>query len=120
MTQAGVREMQGQEPKNAGSLQKLQKARNGFFPRVTRRNIELPAHFRFLTSSQNYKILCVVLSPPSYGNVTTTKGNTPLNLRRGTTQTPVAHVCPSIIYCYQIVSNSFVHVFTCLFSTSPD
>lgn len=50
MTQAEVRKMQGLVPRNAGNLQKMEKVRNGFLPRTSKRNTDLPTHFRLLTS----------------------------------------------------------------------
>ena len=50
MTQVEVSEMQGPVPRNAGNLQNMEKVRNGFLPRTSKRNTDLPTHFRLLTS----------------------------------------------------------------------
>lgn len=40
----------GHKPRNVGALYKLEKTRNKFSPRASRRKIALPTHFRLKTS----------------------------------------------------------------------
>ena len=69
MTQVEVSEMQGPVPRNAGNLQNMEKVRNGFLPRTSKRNTDLPTHFRLLTSRIIRQQISIVLIQNNCGNL---------------------------------------------------